>query len=378
MYTANGYFGDTRPKIYGVQFKAWADGISSGASSKPSTKGIRLYDAVGFRVIRGTTTTAEVDSFTTNNAAPFAIKECMTSFNSDGLITPVSYKTASNWSSYKNNTSYNRMIEFPLFFYSRPTPFEFRVTDTLMNGYLPSPMHYQNGVLYEKVYISKYFLNSSGMSINGQAAYNVSSGGEASLANSKLYKFDIKTYFSVMILMLIKYANLNIPSVIGKGLDHTVSNAADTYTNGQTESVQGYDGGTSALIGEAGSVVTLGLENFYGTYFNRINGYPSISTGSNTDSVVLKPYLFNAATTTKTFTLKNSNGNTVNKSESNLNDLMYDLSLPYILSGSNNGASYGIETELGPIAVANENSSCTRTYGYQFGVDTIELDSYES
>ena len=277
MLQATGYITESRPKIYGVEFKSYAEGIANGSNEELSTKGIRLYDSVGYRFVRGSEDTTETDSFTQNNAAPFAIKECITEYDSTSKTQRIiNYSTDSNYAARLATGNYNVMIEFPLFYYCRPSKYELRASEDLINGYLPSPMHYRNGTIYSKVLVTKYAVDSSYMSRSGQTPLTNTdiSTMRTALANKGMYLMDYNTYMSLMMLMLIKYANLNVQSVIGNG-----TYGADSIpTNGACDNVLGKDGG-NGLKSSTSSVVTLGIENLYGKLHHYIDGINYSASG---------------------------------------------------------------------------------------------------
>ena len=98
--------------MYGVKF----DGTNSA--------GIRTYDAATLNWTPSTASVAGVDDFA--NLAPFNVKECITQYNSStGEREVLAYKGDSNWASLVASKTGDRMIEFPVFYYRRPSKYEF-------------------------------------------------------------------------------------------------------------------------------------------------------------------------------------------------------------------------------------------------------------
>ena len=71
-----------------------------------------------------TSSVAGVDDFA--NLAPFNVKECITQYNSStGEREVLAYKGDSNWASLVAAKTGDRMIEFPVFYFRRPSKYEF-------------------------------------------------------------------------------------------------------------------------------------------------------------------------------------------------------------------------------------------------------------
>ena len=249
--------------IYGVNFASYAGGTNNRV-------GTRIDDAAGMNWTRSTTTTTGVDDFA--GKGPFNVRECVTRWNSSTLKHDiVAYEDEDEWDTYKNNSNLNRMIEFPKFYYNRPSKWQFRVSSEQHDGFLPSPMHYRNGVMHDYVYIAKYAVDSSFMSRSGQSP-KVSTTLEAfrnGIRANHMYVIDWPVWCSVAMLMLVKYANLDVQSVVGQGN----SSSSAPVTNGAADGVMGKDGGIASAVGNQGSVVTFGIENWYSNIWYFIDGY---------------------------------------------------------------------------------------------------------
>lgn len=246
--------------MYGVKF----DGTNSA--------GIRTYDAATLNWTPSTASVAGVDDFA--NLAPFNVKECITQYNSStGEREVLAYKGDSNWASLVASKTGDRMIEFPVFYYRRPSKYEFIVSPTYKNGFQPSPWHYRKGELKEVRRISKYNIDTNYASQTGTTP-RVSTNMNTFRTNFRAkgwYMMDYDAWYSLSILMLVKYANMNLQSTVGLGWQ----SGSAVIANGKADTVLGLDGSkTSVSTNE--SVLTFGIENFYANewkYLDGIYGY---------------------------------------------------------------------------------------------------------
>ena len=242
--------------MYGVKF----NGVDSA--------GIRTYDAATLNWSRSSNTVRGIDDFA--NLPPFNVKECVTKFNSStGEREVLAYKGDSGYASAKADTDADVMIEVPCFWYRRPSKWEWIVAPRAKAGFKPSPMHYRNGILYDKVRITKYTLNSSFVS---QAGYSpcVSTNMNTFRTNLRakgMYLMDYDTWCSLVMLMIVKYANLDVQSTVGRGRESGKS----TVQSGGTDNVLGIDGSATSVSTNE-SVLTLGIENFFSNVWKYIDG----------------------------------------------------------------------------------------------------------
>ena len=251
--------------IYGVTFADF-----DPANNKYSTVGTRTDDAVGYNFEPSTLTYGGVDDFVKRKSGPFNIRECVTVRTSGFNHEVVAYKGDPNWDSIKTNSSYNRMIEFPKFYYYRPDRYTFLVSSTMYAGFLPSPMHYRDGVMLDKVYLSKYQMNTNGMSQTGTGAW-VSSTLEQTRAKARekgCYLFDAKIAYTLAMLCYIKYANMDAQACIGVGY----ANSSGSQNQGVSDSILSMDGRTTTTATENCNIVCLGIENLYGHNWTRLDG----------------------------------------------------------------------------------------------------------
>src|SRR5574344_1750769 len=190
--------------MYGVKF----DGTNSA--------GIRTYDAATLNWTPSTASVAGVDDFA--NLAPFNVKECITQYNSGtGEREVLAYKGDSNWNSLVAAKTGDRMIEFPVFYYRRPSKYEFIVSPTYKAVFQPSPWHYRKGELKEVRRISKYNIDTNYASQTGTTP-RVNTNMNTFRTNLRAkgwYIMDCDAWYSLSILMLVKYANMNLQSTVG-------------------------------------------------------------------------------------------------------------------------------------------------------------------
>ena len=275
--------------IYGVEFNG-------------SNPGKRLYDAryLKFRKFKpSSTTTAGYDAFIKTTDSPFAIKEVVTKYNtSTGKQEVLAYEGDDNWSSAISDSNHNRMIEFPKFYYKRPSQFRWEVSTTQHPGFKPSPMHYRNGVMHDKVWVSKYRVNSSYLSQSGQVPVtngsHTTDGSGYTITKFRnefrsrgCYVWDYATQCSINMLMFVKYATMNIQSLIGLGWSSTPGITADNLANtgkintGGSDSVKGKDGYSGATVNTNAAIVAMGIDNYWGNIWTFCDGMVMGNSGGN-------------------------------------------------------------------------------------------------
>lgn len=267
--------GSTSSKRYGIKF---TDLTTAGT-------GVRTYDAANLNFTPSTATLAGSDDFI--SVAPFNIKECITQYNSStGKREVLAYEGDSNWSSLVSAKTGDRMIEFPSFYYKRPSRYEWVVSTDPISGFSPSPMHYRNGVMHSTARVSKYALNSSYVSQTGTSPL-VSTTLQTFRTNLRAkgqYVMDYATYSTINMLMAIKYGTLNMQSKIGVGWSDVSTTSRTTTTSGATDTIKGKDG-TVSRTSTIESILCMGIENYYGHIWKFVDGYIKIGQGIyiNTD-----------------------------------------------------------------------------------------------
>lgn len=323
--------------VYGVQF----DGSSSA--------GTRTYNAAGKTWQRSTNTLVGQDDFAT--LAPFNVKECITQYNSGtGEREVLAYKGDSSWATLVANKTGDRMIEFPCFWYSRPSKFEFLISPSAKVGFKPSPMHYRNGVLHDKVRVTKYAVNNSYVSQTGESP-RVSTDMNTFRNNLRakgMYLLDYPTWCSLTMLSLVKYANMDVQSTVGQG----ASTGDAVISSGGADSVLGLDGAAGDTSTTRLSVVTHGIENMYSNVWKFIDGlygYGGYLYYKDIESVTGDPT--SASDLTSTYT-KIGTGHVASASSNCITNIAFDSSYDF---------------GLYPTAVNSGNSKTNSTAPYMDG-----------
>lgn len=310
-----------KAKVYGVKF-----------SGNPGDfAGERLYDAKDIKWTPSTYTTVGVDGFA--NLAPFNVKQCITRYNpTTGKREFVAYKGEDGYDDALKEDNTDVLIEFPKFYYKRPSNYEWLVSDQYISGFSPSPMHYRNGVMHDYVRISKYEINTAYRSIPGSRAAN-SDNGNITLQNYRdglrargMYALDYAAYCSLQILMLIKYANLDISATVGLGNYGISTSQTAALTTGSGDSLATMDGGDTTASGKA--VVSLGIENLWGNAWKKVEGIVKGTDGYfyiNTDI----EHITGWPSTDLTGWTKIPNAIMSSGNAAFLNDIAYDSTCPW-------------------------------------------------
>lgn len=245
------------PKLYSVGF------------TYSSSSGMRSNDAANLSFTRATPTSAGTDDF--KELPPFNIRQCLTK-QENGQRRVYSYKGSSDYQTLENTKEYDVMIEFPCFWYQRPSELSWSISSEPAAGFQPSPMHFRNGKLYKYTYISKYMLDSTFKSLPNVAPLGnktIQEHRDALRAKGQ-YVWDYATICSLQMLALVKYANTETQNTIGRG--HSDTSAAKGYQNtGLSDTVLGWDGGI-ANIGTDGSIVCFGIDALWGNMFSLVDG----------------------------------------------------------------------------------------------------------
>lgn len=328
--------------MYGVKF----DGTNSA--------GIRTYDAATLNWTPSTASVAGVDDFA--NLAPFNVKECITQYNSNtGEREVLAYKGDSNWNSLVAAKTGDRMIEFPVFYYRRPSKYEFIVSPTYKNGFQPSPWHYRKGKLKEVRRISKYNIDTNYASQTGTTP-RVSTNMNTFRTNLRAkgwYMMDYDAWYSLSILMLVKYANMNLQSTVGLGYQSSSS-------NGGADTVLGLDGSKTSISTNE-SVLTFGIENFYANewkYLDGLYGYGGYLYKKDVEDMTADPTSASELTggtyeKINTAVIASANGSAIS-------DISYDTTHPHLMFPT----AVGSPNPSGDACWANTNLNCVYAGGF--------------
>lgn len=248
--------------MYGVKF------------TKGTSAGLRTYAAAGMTWQPSTNTTAGVDDF--KNVAPFKVRECCRVWDSINNKATYYYKddySDSDWATIRKGTHAtikgDIMIEIPKFWYRRPSKYEFIVAPKYKKGFTLAPAFNRPSGIIDQIRIFKYNMGSGFISRSGVDAYtNIDMNTiRAGYRAKGLYMLDHSVYYSLMILMLVKYANMDSQATVGYGC----SSGKTVYASGNADNVKGLDGSATSLTANE-AVLTLGIENFYGNCWKFIDG----------------------------------------------------------------------------------------------------------
>lgn len=249
--------------MYGVKFPS------------NSTVGVRTYDAAVLNWSRSSNSEAGVDDF--KNLAPFNVKEVCRVWN--GTTASYLYKTDysdAEWQTIRDGTHAtidgDIMIEVPEFWYRRVDTadgLEIIVAPEYKVGFTPDPWHYEKGVHHQKRYISKYPIGSGYKSRSGiglQVSTNMNTF-RTNLRNKNLNMISAPAWYSLTMLMLVKYASTDVQATVSAGWN----SGNTTHTTGSADSVLGLDGSATNVSTNEGAL-TFGIESFYGDCWKYTDG----------------------------------------------------------------------------------------------------------
>ena len=264
--------------MYGLKYDSVADvNIRTYDAAdlvfEPSVKNNNTYDSTS----SVSAITAGRDDF--RNLAPFNVRECYRVYDNGEAVYYYKHDyTDVGWHDVLTQNQVNStddavksiptgglaMIEFPEFWYKRvhigDGGFEIIVSPQYKQGFTPDPWHYHNGVHYNKRYISKYPAPPSGQNLG----VNYYTPRSITYFRDYAYPKGLRiiypeVYFSLLMLMMVKYGTTSIQDIFGNG-NHGKRNYANPpgYTLGMD------DGYTLGKDNDASSIVMMGIENFYG------------------------------------------------------------------------------------------------------------------
>lgn len=251
--------------MYGVKF------------SSSSTVGVRTYDAAHLNWSRSSNSQAGEDDF--KDLAPFNVKEVCRVWDSPNNTASYLYKTDysdAEWQTIREGTHAtidgDIMIEVPEFWYRRVSTadgLEIIVAPEYKVGFTPDPWHYEKGVHHEKRYISKYPIGSGYKSRSGiglQVSTDMNTF-RTNLRNKNLNMISAPAWYSLTMLMLVKYASTDVQATVSAGWN----SGNTTHTTGSADSVLGLDGSATSVSTNEGAL-TFGIESFYGDCWKYIDG----------------------------------------------------------------------------------------------------------
>ena len=243
----------SRHTIYGVSF----DGITH--------KGVRLYDAEGLNWSPSSTTVAGYDDFRSRKS--FAFKRCLMSPGSGGASCTInSYYddlglTLAQYNKKAADEGLDRFIEYDVYYYSRPNAWTWLISPDYIDGFYPCPACNRGGKILSKWYMGEYMPNDSYRILDGYAPrVNTTSADFRTALRAKGYRLsDYANYQSVLMLALVKYADLNFQYCLGMGW-----NAGNSRQVSSGDGILGDDGYNGATRDANASIKVMGISDFYG------------------------------------------------------------------------------------------------------------------
>ena len=243
-----------------------------------STMGTRTYDAAGLTWNRSSNTVEGIDNF--KNIAPFKTRECCRIWDDTQKKATYVYKddyTDEEWETIRKGTHASIkgdiMIEVNEFWYRRvqreDKKFEIIVAPKYKAGFKPDPWHYVNGKHYEKRYISKYKLSGDFKSLSGQTSRTNTplNTARTSLKAKGMNELTFEARYSLVMLMLVKYATTDVQAIVARGYKGESQN----FKTGGADNVKGLDGSATAVTANENSL-SLGIEDFWGNGWSYIDG----------------------------------------------------------------------------------------------------------
>lgn len=298
-----------------------------------STIGTRTYDAAGLTWNRSSNTVEGIDNF--KNIAPFKTRECCRVWNDTEKTASYVYKddyTDTEWETIRKGTHASIkgdiMIEVNEFWYRRvqreDKKFEIIVAPKYKAGFKPDPWHYVNGKHYEKRYISKYKLNEDFKSLSGQTPRTSTALNTArtSLKAKGMNELTFQAQYSLVMLMLVKYATTDVQAVVANGY----SKGQHVFATGSADNVKGTDGSATAVTAEENSLA-LGIEDFWGNCWSYIDGavcYAGKVYFKDVDTIQTDPSNTNDLTSWTATTSTYPNGGSSTPITAIANDADYD------------------------------------------------------
>lgn len=202
--------------------------------SQSSSEGRRLYGARVKNFTKATDLTAGTDDF--KLVAPFNIYRAVVKYV-EGKAQIVAREGDANFATYVANKDGDVFTMFPKYWYRRTQEANgdevWQVSPFKIAGFLPSPLHYRNGVMHDWVGISSYQLGENGADAQSMPGLplkiNIPWTSFNTIQRAKgLYVANYAAACHMQILGSIKYNNLNWQTAIGSGISNTYSGEGTT------------------------------------------------------------------------------------------------------------------------------------------------------
>ena len=161
---------------------------------------------------------------------------------------------------------------------------------------------------------------------------------------------DYDARYSIAILMLVKYANMNLQSTVGLGYHR----GSAVIANGNADTVLGLDGSKTS-VSENESVLTFGIENFYANewkYLDGLFGYGGYLYKKDVEDMTADPT--SASELTGGTYEKINTAVIASAGGSAISDISYDTTHPHLMFPT----AVGSPNPSGDVCWVNTNFNC--------------------
>ena len=184
----------------------------------------------------------------------------------------------------------DRFIEYDCYYYSRPNAWTWLISPDYIDGFYPCPACDRGGKILSKWYMGEYMPNDDYRILDGQLPkFSISNADARTALRAKGYRLsDYANYNSVVMLALVKYADLNFQHCLGMGY-----NSGNTWYYSHGDNILGDDGYNGANKDANDAIKVMGITDFYGNVWKNCdatfeyNGY--IYTNDDLDSITEWP-----------------------------------------------------------------------------------------
>lgn len=169
------------------------------------------------------------------------------------------------------------------------------------------------------------------------------------------YMMDYDAWYSLSILMLVKYANMNLQSTVGLG-----NSSGSLIANGNADTVLGLDGSKTGVTTNE-SVLTFGIENFYANewkFLDGIYGYGGYLYKKDVEDMTSAPT--SASDLTGGTYEKINTAVVASASNSAISDISFDITYPHLMFPT----AVGSPNPSGDACWANANLNCVLAGGH--------------
>ena len=188
------------------------------------------------------------------------------------------------------NENLDRFIEYDCYYYSRPNAWTWLISPDYIDGFYPCPACDRGGKILSKWYMGEYMPNDNYRMIDAQyPRVNTTNADFRTGLRDKGYRLsDYANYNSVVMLALVKYADLNFQYCLGMGWN---SGGSRQVSSG--DGILGDDGYNGATRDANESIKVMGITDLYGNVWKNCdatfeyNGY--IYTNDDLDNITEWP-----------------------------------------------------------------------------------------